>query len=88
MRSINSIDQMYAVVKTAVLTGINHIETAPAYGPAETFLGESLKRLQEEAVEPTDGWVITSKLLPGLSLEEGKQHLRSILSRLGFVVPR
>ena len=84
MRSINSIDQMYAVVKTAVLTGINHIETAPAYGPAETFLGESLKRLHQEAVEPTDGWVITSKLLPGLSLEGGKKHLRSILSRLGL----
>ncbi len=84
MRSINSADQMYAVVEAALLAGINHIETAPAYGPAEKFLGQALKRLREEGVQPKDGWVITSKLLPGLSLGEGKEKLRSILERLGL----
>ncbi len=82
MRSINSAKQMYAVTKAAVLAGINHLETAPAYGPAERFLGAALKQLQQEKIEPLDGWVITSKILPGLSLEKGKEHLQSILQRL------
>ena len=82
MRSINSAKQMYAVTKAAVLAGINHLETAPAYGPAERFLGAALKQLQQEKIEPLDGWVITSKILPGLSLEKGKKHLQSILQRL------
>ena len=64
-----SVDQMHTVLQAAVLAGINHLETAPAYGPAEEFLGQALKR---EGRQPDDGWVITSKLLPGLSLSEGK----------------
>ena len=80
MRALGSVDQMHTVLQAAVLAGINHLETAPAYGPAEEFLGQALKR---EGRQPDDGWVITSKLLPGLSLSEGKHQLLKILERLG-----
>ena len=64
MRALTSADQMYEVSKSALLAGINHIETAPAYGPAEIFLGQALKKLKQEGIEPKGGWIITSKLLP------------------------
>ena len=84
MRSITSTEQMYAVTKAAVVAGINHVETAPAYGPAESFLGKAIKQLQEERIEPLGGWVVTSKILPGLELKDGKKHIQSILNRLGL----
>ncbi len=84
MRALNSSEQMYKVVKAAVLAGINHLETAPAYGPAEKFLGSTLRRLKAEGKEPREGWVITSKLLPGLTFSEGKKQIKCILNRLGI----
>ena len=39
MRALGSSNQMYSIVKAAQSIGINHLETAPAYGPAEAFLG-------------------------------------------------
>ena len=83
MRALASVQQMTAVLREACQSGINHLETAPAYGPAEQFLGQALKTLEQEGLKPADGWVITSKLLPGVSLEMGKRQLRSILDRLG-----
>ena len=79
MRALGSREQMHEVVQAAVLAGINHLETAPAYGPAEDFLGHALK----QAKQPEGGWVVTSKLLPGLTLREGKHQLLKILERLG-----
>ncbi len=84
MRALASPEAMMAVLRAALAAGINHLETAPAYGPAETFLGQGLARLQGEGLEPAGGWRITSKLLPGLELEEGQQQLRAILVRLGL----
>ena len=82
MRSIQSIDQMYSVLKKACLIGINHIETAHAYGPAEDFLGKSLEKLNHQGIQPKDDWIITSKILPGISLANGKNQIKEILSRL------
>ncbi len=82
MRAINSSEAMDLVVKKALDIGINHLETAPAYGPAERFLGLSIKRLEREGFIPKGGWVITSKILPGLKLDEGKKQIKNILSRL------
>ena len=82
MRAIDSLEQMYLVVKEACLVGINHIETAPAYGPAEVFLGESLKRLYSNGISPQGGWIITSKLLPGVNFKDGTKQLKGILERL------
>ncbi len=84
MRAVRSPEQMYEVVKAAYLAGINHIETAPAYGSAENFLGEALKQLDSQRITPDGGWVITSKLLPGISLSKGKKQLKEILSKLGL----
>ena len=83
MRALGSQDQMVSVLRAAIEAGINHLETAPAYGPAERFLGHALDRLEGEGREPEDGWVITSKLLPGLSLDDGQRQLQAILKRLG-----
>ena len=83
MRALASSQQMTEVLREACRSGINHLETAPAYGPAERFLGQALSTLNQEGLEPADGWVITSKLLPGLSLETGQQQLKAILDRLG-----
>ena len=80
MRALGSVEQMSEVLQAAVLAGINHRETAPAYGLAEDFLGQALQRADRQ---PDGGWVMTSKLLPGLSLREGKHQLLKILERLG-----
>jgi len=79
MRAIESAEQMYLVLKEASLTGINHIETSPVYGPAEILLGESIKRLHSKGIFPQDKWIITSKILPGKTFLEGKQLLKKIL---------
>lgn len=84
MRALASAQQMGAVLKAALDAGINHLETAPAYGPAERFLGQALHHLQEQGAGPEGGWVITSKLLPGLSFRDGQRQLQAILDRLGL----
>ncbi len=84
MRAIESIEQMYLVAKEACLAGINHIETAPAYGPAEFFLGESLKKLKADGIKPEGNWIITSKILPEIGISDGKTQIKGILKRLGI----
>ena len=83
MRALGSPAQMEAVLRAALAAGINHLETAPAYGPAEHFLGQALAALSAEGLEPEGGWRITSKLLPGPDLTSGQEQLRAILQRLG-----
>ena len=83
MRALGSPAQMEAVLRAALACGINHLETAPAYGPAERFLGQALQRLAGEGLAPAGGWRITSKLLPGCDLASGQQQLRGIVERLG-----
>ena len=83
MRALGSPAQMEAVLRAALAAGINHLETAAAYGPAETFLGQALAALQRDNLGPEGGWRITSKLLPGPDLATGQGQLRSILARLG-----
>jgi len=83
MRALASPAQMEAVLRAALTAGINHLETAPAYGPAESFLGLALAALAREAPGPAGGWRITSKLLPGCDLASGQEQLRTILARVG-----
>ena len=82
MRATGSATQMAAVLEAALATGINHVETAPAYGRAEHHLGAALQALQARDPARHGQLVITSKLLPGTALEEGRQQLRAILERL------
>ncbi|KEF41037.1 MAG: aldo/keto reductase [Cyanobium sp. CACIAM 14] len=83
MRALESFEAMEAVLVAAVASGINHLETAPAYGPAEVFLGRALRRLQEHDPAGRAGLVLTSKLLPGPDVAEGRAQLLECLSRLG-----
>jgi hypothetical protein len=83
MRALGSPAQMEAVLRAALAAGINHLETAPAYGPAETFLGQALAALARDNLAPPGGWRITSKLLPGSDLATAQGQLRAILQRLG-----
>lgn len=83
MRALQSRGQMLSVLHSARDAGINHVETAPAYGPAETFLGQALRQLDQEGSVPAEGhWVITSKLLPGQPLDQARRALDASLERL------
>jgi phosphoenolpyruvate synthase/pyruvate phosphate dikinase len=84
MRALGSPAQMQGVLRAALAAGINHLETAPAYGPAERFLGQALQALAGEGLEPQGGWLITSKLLPGCDLASGQEQLRAILRASAF----
>jgi predicted aldo/keto reductase-like oxidoreductase len=86
MRALDSPAQMAAVLEAAVAAGIRHLETAPAYGPAEAFLGEALQRLEQRDPALRGELVLTSKLLPGSSLVQGQGQLRALLARLA--IPR
>jgi len=79
MRAVDSAEQMEQVLGAALAAGINHLETAPAYGPTERYLGLALGRMAVRR----DGVVITSKILPGPNLQEGRTQLRACLGRLG-----
>ncbi len=82
MRAITSAEHMHEIIEAAYFAGINHIETAPTYGPAEDFLGQSIQQLKQNNIQPEGGWVITSKILPNLQFSEGKRLLRRMLGRL------
>ncbi len=83
MRALKSEDKMYQVVKEAERVGINHIETAQAYGPAESYLGTTIKKLEDEGISPKGDWVITTKILPGVGMEEGQEQIKGMLNRIG-----
>ena len=83
MRAVDGFDQMEAVVSAALRAGINHIETAPAYGPAERLLGQALAQLERRDPDARSSLVLTSKLLPGPDLAAGQEQLLALLKRLG-----
>jgi diketogulonate reductase-like aldo/keto reductase len=83
MRALEGPAAMEAVLNAALEVGINHVETAPAYGPAETFLGQTLRRLEHRDAKARAGLVLTSKILPGPGAIEGREQLRAGLQRLG-----
>ncbi len=83
MRALDSPAGMEAVLLAALAAGINHLETAPAYGPAELYLGQALRRLADLDPPTRAALVLTSKLLPGVSLAEGQVQVRGCLERLG-----
>ncbi|MEB3318251.1 MAG: aldo/keto reductase [Cyanobacteriota bacterium] len=84
MRALDNPEAMEAVLRRAVDAGINHIETAPAYGPAERYLGSALASLERDQPRARADLVITSKILPTASADEGWTQLRASLQRLGL----
>ena len=83
MRALASPEEMAAVLEAARAAGINHIETAPAYGPAERFLGEALLALEQRDPAARAALVLTSKILPGVDGARGQEQLLACLERLG-----
>jgi predicted aldo/keto reductase-like oxidoreductase len=83
MRALENPEAMEAVLRRAVGAGINHIETAPAYGPAERYLGTALAALGRDQPEARANLVITSKLLPTPEAAEAWAQLLGSLQRLG-----
>lgn len=83
MRALGSAEQMLEVLEAALEAGINHIETAPSYGPAEAYLGQALSHISRRHPAERAELVLTSKILPGASLACGQAQLRASLERLG-----
>ncbi|MFN9660632.1 MAG: aldo/keto reductase [Cyanobacteriota bacterium] len=84
MRALESPEAMEAVLRRAVAAGINHIETAPAYGPAERHLGSALASLGRDQPQARGDLVLTSKILPISNADEAWSQLRGSLQRLGL----
>ncbi len=76
MRGLGDFRQFRATVETALALGINHIETAQAYGNSEVYLGKILRELPPSV---GDRLVLTTKLLPGPNL---RGQLEQSLQRL------
>ncbi|KGG12955.1 putative oxidoreductase [Prochlorococcus sp. MIT 0601] len=79
---VASSEVMLSILKEARLAGINHIETSPAYGLTQKFLGEALQKLNSQPARYQQKWVITSKVLPGISFIKGQKQLRDTLKDL------
>ena len=78
MRTLAGHNQLREVLAAALALGINHVETAMAYGPSQHYLGAAL-----EALKLLPGRVvITTKLLPGVDRGEGLEQLRGSLAAL------
>ena len=82
MRSNESLEKMYDVIKNAYYVGINHIETAPSYGDAESIIGNSIKKLAKEENIKEKNWVITTKILPKGDLDFLKNNFKNSLKNL------
>ncbi|MFN9175391.1 MAG: aldo/keto reductase [Synechocystis sp.] len=76
MRGLGDRQAFQATVKTALAAGINHLETAPAYGNSEQYLGEILKTY------PRFEFYLTSKLCPTPDRQAFTQGLTDSLQRL------
>jgi len=79
MRSLASPEAMAAVVQASFSAGINHFETARAYGQSEALLGQEIAQLQL----PRDQIYLTTKLLPTASGDDICRQLDQSLKRLG-----
>ena len=84
MRALETPMAMEAVLRKAVAAGINHIETAPAYGPAERYLGAALAALARTHPTERAELVITSKILPSFEATEAWNQLQATLQLLGI----
>ena len=78
MRCLASPQTYRQTIQQAIASGINHIETARAYGQSEIYLGRAL---QELAI-PRHQIHITTKLPPTLSAQQITQEIDRSLERL------
>lgn len=78
MHTLAGPGQLREVLAAALALGINHVETAMAYGPSQHYLGAALEALKQ----PPGSVVITTKLLPGVDRHAGMEQLRVSLAAL------
>ena len=78
MRCLDNRQFYLETIELAIASGINHIETARAYGQSEAYLGQAL---QELAVKRQDIY-LTTKLIPTSDRNEMTRWLDESLSRL------
>ncbi len=77
--------QARQILLTALQAGINHIETAQAYGDSEIQLGRILQELWTDPtldLPPRGDLILTSKVSPGLSTADLWQAIENSLTRL------
>lgn len=79
-----SADAAEAVITAAVERGINHIETAPAYGQSERYVGKALKSLFARGLVSRNQLIITSKLAPTVQQADVESTVKSSLARLNI----
>ena len=82
MRATESLEKMYTIIKNAYYVGINHLETAPSYGDAESLIGNSIKKLAIEDNIPEKNWVITTQVLPKGDFNLLKNNFKNSLKNL------
>jgi hypothetical protein len=82
MRATENLDKMKYLIKSAHDAGINHLETAAAYGNAEKLIGESLKELETSENIFRKDWIITTKVLPKGDFNYLKNNFKNTLSNL------
>ncbi|MDH3346745.1 MAG: aldo/keto reductase [Desulfobulbaceae bacterium] len=75
--SQDSQDNLEQVVDRALSLGINHLETARAYGTAESQLGAVLKKY------PRESYILQTKVAPSSDPEEFSAAVIDSLGRLG-----
>ncbi len=80
MRFASAVDAQ-AVIVAALARGINHIETAPAYGSSEGHIGQALAALNIEG-RSRQQLVLTSKLTPTFTGDEVDRAIDASLKRL------
>ena len=82
MRTTGNLDKMYSIIKSAHHVGINHLETAAAYGDAEILIGEALKKLEYSENINRKKWIITTTVLPKGDFNYLKNNFENSLNNL------
>lgn len=68
----------HSVVEKAIAQGITHLETAPAYGASERYLGAAIAQISCSR----NDLILTTKLTPTLSAAEVDEAISQSLTRL------
>ena len=73
-----------AVVQAAVRLGITHIETAPAYGQVERYLGKAFQPLFQHSQLSRASLFVTTKITPTADADAVERQLEASLRDLGL----
>ncbi|MEB3272323.1 MAG: aldo/keto reductase [Prochlorothrix sp.] len=83
MRCLQNPTQFQATLTAALEQGINHLETAPAYGKSEQYLGQVLEPTLATVGLSRSQVYLTTKILPTGDPAEVVPRLRQSCDRLG-----